>query len=106
VVQHRLQDFLARHAMLVTVQRGGLQVTVSEGYVLITHREGPYSACHVRVTMGVAVPLGGDSGGPAFVSTSGGVNAAGTIVSFEGNTWHLKDAWWEQYSGNLTVLTS
>jgi hypothetical protein len=26
----------------------------------------------------------------------------------EGNpiSWHLKDAWWEQYSGNLTVLTS
>jgi hypothetical protein len=85
----------------------GLQVTGSQGCVLVTYREGKYSVCHVGAAAGSSPPcVGGDSGGPAFVSTTGGVNAAGTIVSFEGNTCYFQDAWWEQYSGNLTILTS
>jgi hypothetical protein len=90
----------------VTGEIGGLQVTEDQGCVLVNYAQGSYDVCEVGSATGSSPPChGGDSGGPAFVHVSGGVKAAGTIVSSSGNTCWFQDAWWEQYSGNLTILT-
>lgn len=90
----------------VTGEVGNLQVTESQGCVLVNYPQGQYSVCHVGSATGSSAPCtGGDSGGPAYIPVTGGVNALGTIISVSGNTCWFQDAWWEQINGNMTILT-